>query len=63
VTSNAWVIDENTLDNNSRRYVFDNDVGPENWVRVNHLFDNNGNGYTLAAGENIALTVTYYCYQ
>ncbi len=63
VTANAWVIDESSLDNDSRRHVFDNDVGPTDWIEVNHLFDNDGNGYTLAAGENIALTVYYYCYK
>jgi len=63
VTANSWVIDETSLDNASRRHIFDNDVGPTDWIRANHLFDNDGNGYTLAAGENIALTVTYYCYK
>ena len=61
VTANAWVIDESSLDNDSRRYDFED--GTPTFIRTNHLFDNDGNGYTLAAGENIDLTVYYYCYQ
>jgi len=61
VTANAWVIDENTLDNNTRRYDFED--GTPTFIRTNHLFDNDGNGYTLAAGENIDLTVYYYTYK
>lgn len=60
VISNAFSADESTLDNNLRRYQFANDTG---WIRVNHLFDNDGNGYKLQAGENIDLTVEYYCYK
>ena len=61
VTSNAWVIDENSLENSSRLHQFGIEAGV--WVRVNHLFDNDGNGYKLAAGENIDITVYYYCYK
>lgn len=61
VTANAWVIDESSLDNDSRRHDFED--GTPTFIRTNHLFDNDGNGYTLAAGENIAITVYYYCYQ
>ena len=61
VTANAWVIDESTLDNNSRRYDFED--GTPTYIRTNHLFDNDGNGYKLGAGENIDLTVTYWCYE
>ena len=61
VTANSWVIDETSLDNALRRFDFGEDAGV--WIRTNHLFDNDGNGYTLAAGENIALTVTYYCFK
>ncbi len=61
VISNAFSDDENTL-GTGKRYLFDSD-GPTDWLRVNHLFDNGGNGYKLGAGENIDLTVTYYCYK
>jgi len=61
VISNAFADTENTL-STEKRYKFDNDATPT-WIRVNHLFDNDGNGYKLGAGENIALTVTYYCYK
>jgi len=62
VISGAFSDDVSTLTTGAR-YVFDNDVGPTNWIRVNHKFDNNGNGYKLRAGENISLTVYYYCYK
>jgi len=62
VVSNAFSDDESTL-TTGKRTVFDNDVGPTDWIRVNHLFDNDGNGYKLGAGENIDLTVYYYCYK
>lgn len=62
VIANAFTGDETTL-STGKRYVFDNDVGPTDWIRVNHLFDNDGNGYKLGAGENIDLTVYYYCYK
>jgi len=62
VITNAFSDDETTL-STEKRYVFDNDVGPTDWIEVNHLFDNDGNGYKLGAGENIDLTVYYYCYK
>jgi len=62
VISGAFSDDVSTL-TTLARYVFDNDVGPTNWIRVNHVFDNSGNGYKLRAGENISLTVYYYCYK
>lgn len=43
------------------RYVFQD--GTPTFIRVNHVFDNGGSGYKLKAGENISLTVTYYCYK
>ena len=60
VISNAFSDDENTLDT-GKRYDFED--GTPTYIRTNHIFDNDGNGYTLAAGENIDLTVYYYCYQ
>lgn len=63
VITNAFSDDQSTLDNALRRYKFDNDAGTSTWLRANHLFDNDGNGYKLGAGDNIALTVTYYCYK
>ena len=60
VISNAFSDDENTLDT-GKRYDFED--GTPTYIRTNHLFDNDGNGYRLQAGENIELTVTYYCYQ
>ena len=63
VITNAFSADETTLDNALRRYKFDNDAGTSTWLRANHLFDNDGNGYKLGAGENIALSVTYYLYK
>ena len=61
VIANAFSDDVSSLDNDSMRHQFG--IETDVWVRVNHLFDNDGNGYKLAAGENIALTVYYYCYQ
>ena len=61
VISNAFSDDENTLATGNV-FKFDNDATPT-WIRVNHLFDNGGNGYTLGAGDNISLSVTYYCYK
>lgn len=43
------------------RYIFVD--GTPDYIRVNHVFDNDGNGYKLQAGENIDLTVEYYCYK
>jgi len=65
VISNAFTDDEGTGDNDTgKTYIFDNDAPtPENWIRVNHLFDNDGYGYQLGAGDNIAITVEYYCYK
>jgi len=60
VISNAFSDDENTLATGARS-VFAESAG--NWIRVNHIFDNDGNGYKLGAGENISLTVTYWCYK
>ena len=60
VISNAFSDDENTL-GTEKRYDFED--GTPTYIRTNHLFDNDGNGYKLGAGENISLTVTYYCYQ
>jgi len=61
VITGSFSDDENSLENSSRLHQFGIDAGV--WVRVNHLFDNDGNGYKLAAGENISLTVYYYCYK
>ena len=61
VISNAFSADESSLDNNDRRHQFG--IESDVWVRVNHLFDNDGNGYKLGAGENIDITVYYYCYK
>ena len=61
VISNAFDADESSLDNDDRRHQFGIEAGV--WVRVNHLFDNDGNGYKLGAGENIDITVNYYCYK
>ena len=60
VISNAFSGDETTL-STGKRTVFAESAGT--WIRVNHLFDNDGNGYKLGAGENIDLTVEYYCYK
>ncbi len=60
VISNAFTDDETTL-STGKRYQFATDGST--WIRVNHLFDNDGNGYKLGAGENIGLTVDYYCYE
>ena len=60
VISNAFSDDENTL-TTGKRYQFA--ILTDTWIRVNHLFDNDGNGYKLGAGENIDLTVYYYCYK
>jgi len=60
VISGAISDDENTL-GTEKRYVFED--GTPIFIRVNHVFDNDGNGYTLNAGENIDLTVYYYCYK
>jgi len=60
VISEAFSDDENTLAS-GKRYVFAESAG--NWIRVNHIFDNDGNGYKLGAGEHIDLTVYYYCYK
>jgi len=60
VISNAFSDDETTL-TTGKRTVFAESAGT--WIRVNHLFDNDGNGYKLGAGENIDLTVEYYCYK
>ena len=55
----AFSDSESTL-STEKRYLFDSNG---DWIEVNHLFDNDGNGYKLAAGENISLTVDYYCYE
>lgn len=60
VISNAFSDDENTL-GSGNRYQFA--ILTDTWIRVNHLFDNDGNGYKLGAGDNIDLTVYYYCYK
>ncbi len=60
VISNAFSDDENTL-STGKRYLFGD--GTPTFIRVNHLFDNDGNGYKLGAGENIDITVYYYCYK
>lgn len=60
VISNAFTDDETTLDT-GKRYQFED--GTPTYIRVNHLFDNDGNGYKLGAGENIDITVYYYCYK
>lgn len=60
VISNAFSDDENTL-GTGKRYVFED--GTPTYIRVNHLFDNDGNGYKLGSGENIDLTVYYYAYK
>ena len=60
VISNAFSDDENTLATGARS-LFAESAGT--WIRVNHIFDNDGNGYKLRAGENIDLTVYYYCYK
>lgn len=60
VIANAFSDDVSSLDNDLMRYDFED--GTPTFIRTNHLFDNDGNGYTLAAGENIDLTVYYYCY-
>ena len=61
VITNAFSADESTLDNVLRRYDFED--GTPTYIRTNHLFDNDGNGYKLGAGENIDITVYYYCYK
>jgi len=60
VISNAFSDDVSTLTTGAR-YVFGD--GTPTYIRVNHIFDNDGNGYKLQAGENIDLTVYYYCYK
>ncbi len=60
VISNAFSDDESTV-TTGKRYDFED--GTPTFIRTNHLFDNDGNGYRLGAGDNIALTVTYYCYK
>ena len=60
VISNAFSDDENTLGTGNR---YDFEDGTPTYIRTNHLFDNDGNGYKLGAGENIDITVYYYCYK
>jgi hypothetical protein len=51
---------ENSID--LMEYVFENyNYGePNGYIRVNVVFDNNGNGWTLPAGGSLSYTVTYY---
>lgn len=60
VITGAFSDTEDTLTTGAR-FLFAESAGT--WIRVNHIFDNNGDGYKLGAGENIDLTVDYYCYE
>jgi len=60
VITGAFSDDENTIATEDR---YDFEDGTPDYIRTNHLFDNGGTGYKLGAGENISLTVYYYCYK
>jgi hypothetical protein len=63
-TSNAFVIGpENSANDNEYTFASSNENTASGWIRVNAVWDNNGNGYTIRAGGTLSLnSVKLYCW-
>jgi hypothetical protein len=62
VLSGAISWEENSPD--VSKYVFENEnyESHTGWIRVNFVFDNSGNGWTLRAGQSLDWTATLLCW-
>jgi len=63
VLSGAFSLDEYSPDN--KKFVYENQGygSPNGWLRLNFVFDNNGDGFVLRAGNSLNWTATLECWK